>query len=239
MIKFYTVTCHYNASYGRYPITVILTNSDPKKFLLFQKKLSHHPAYRLGPKFRWWYSSPVSCFQSSPNSEAFRRFPPSDPRAKLNVGAAGEIHDWIKSWWMGLRMTMAYGILEEKTILSGTLVSFWPIFEPVLMGELGCTHKNPSMPKKIFEHPMLRHDLQRLKCQGTIPGVFEPNRLLLEDHSPRKPLTSRHLGEMRWGTPENVKTQNMVKEWHHKNLANWNKNWKDHKCLVTGTHLST
>ena len=64
---------------------------------------------------------------------------------------------------------MAYGILEEKTILSGTLVSFWPIFEPVLMGELGCTHKNPSMPKKIFEHPMLRHDLQRLKCQGTIP----------------------------------------------------------------------
>ena len=39
MITFYTITRHYNAGYGRYPITVILTNSDPKKFLLFQTQV--------------------------------------------------------------------------------------------------------------------------------------------------------------------------------------------------------
>lgn len=109
--------------------------------------------------------------------------------------------------------------MEKKTIIVRHAGELLANFEPVQMGELGCTNKNPSMSKKIFEHPMLRHDLQTLKRQGTIPGVFEPNRLLLEDHSPRKPLTSRHLGEMRWGTPEPVKPQNM-KEWHHKNLAN-------------------
>lgn len=168
MIKFYTVTCHYNASYGRYPITVILTNSDPKNILLFQTTIEPPLCLPTWPQVSLMILFTCELHPIFTKLRGFSSISPKRPKGKAKRRSCRR-NPWLDKILMD---GTEDGFWRKKQLLSGTLVSFWPISSPCKWVNWDAPTKTLQCPRKSLNTLCLDMICKRWNAKGRSPACL-------------------------------------------------------------------